>query len=514
MRTAAAPVWSSRTRSRRSAGARAVAVTAAFAAASFSAIVLPMLIARPAFAEEAMSPAKPANSAGAASIVSLDDRKDVALTVYNQDLGLVREIREFPVASGESVIRYEGVASRIDPRTVSVKSLTDPDKFGVVEQNYVFDLISPEKLMEKYVGQEVQLVETDQNLKTQTTRATLLSVNGGPVYRIGDQISVGHPGRVILPRLPDALYARPTLLWRLANRGAARQKVEVSYLTNGISWAADYVAVVNAEDSRTDLTGWVTITNQSGARYDDATLKLVAGQVNRAPQPMDMKAMGNVMAEAARAPAFQEEAFFEYHLYTLDRRATVAENETKQMQLLSAVNVPLKKTFLVVGQNWWYRQRQGDLGHDLPVGVYLEFENRATGGLGKPLPAGTIRLYKQDSSGAQQFIGEDAIKHTPKDEKVNLKIGDAFDVVATRTQTDFKNITLSHFDVEVAFEVKIRNHKDAPVTVTLREPVGGEWRVVDSTHKATKIDAGTIGFEVPVPANGETVVKYRAQIAY
>ena len=484
--------------------------------AAMAAVALPAAsIVPPAFAEEAGNPGKTANVAGAASVVSLEDRKDVALTVYNQDLGLVREIREFPLGAGESVVRYEGVASRIDPRTVSVKSLTDPDKFGVVEQNYVFDLISPEKLMEKYVGQDVELVETDQNLKTQTTRATLLSVNGGPVYRIGDRISVGHPGRVVLPRLPDALYARPTLLWRLANRGAPRQKVEVSYLTNGISWAADYVAVVNAEDTKTDLTGWVTITNQSGARYDDATLKLVAGQVNRAPQPTAMEVGGNLMAmKSAAPPAFNEEAFFEYHLYTLDRRATVAENETKQMQLLSAVNVPLKKTFLIVGQNWWYRQRQGDLGHDLPVGVYLEFENRQAGGLGKPLPAGTIRVYKQDSSGAQQFIGEDAIKHTPKDEKVNLKIGDAFDVVATRTQTDFKNITLSHYDVEVAFEVKIRNHKDSAVTVSLREPVGGEWRVVDSTHKATKIDAGTIGFEVPVAADGEAIVRYRAQIAY
>lgn len=471
----------------------------------------------PAHAEEAASApssVRESNRAEAGAVVSLDARKDVALTIYNQDLGLVREIREFPLPSGESVIRYEGVASRIDPRTVSVKSLTDPDRFGVVEQNYVFDLISPEKLMEKYVGQEVELVETDQNLRTQTTRATLLSVNGGPVYRINDQISVGHPGRVILPRLPDALYARPTLLWRLSNRGATRQKVEVSYLTNGISWAADYVAVVNADDTKTDLTGWVTITNQSGARYDDTTLKLVAGQVNRAPQPMAMEAAGDMVMKSRAAPQFNEESFFEYHLYTLDRRATVAENETKQMQLLSAAGVPLKKIFLLVGQNWWYRQRQGDLGHDLPVGVYLEFKNQQTGGLGKPLPAGTIRVYKQDSSGAQQFIGEDAIKHTPKDETVTLKIGDAFDVVATRTQTDHKTINLKPYDVEVAFEVKIRNHKESPVTVTLREPVGGEWKIVEASHKATKIDAGTIGFEVPVPANGETLVRYRVQIAY
>jgi len=511
----AASLRPSGTRSKRSIRAIRGPAPAALVIAASAAIAVGLAGVGSALAEEAAASARPANSAGAAAVVSLGDRKDVALTVYNVDLGLVREIREFPLASGETVVRYEGVASRIDPRTVSVKSLTDPDRFDVVEQNYVFDLISPEKLMEKYVGQEVELVETDQNLRTQTTPATLLSVNGGPVYRIGDRISVGHPGRVVLPRLPDALYARPTLLWRLSNRGAARQKVEVSYLTNGISWAADYVAVVNADDTKTDLTGWVTITNQSGARYDDATLKLVAGQVNRAPQPAAMEAASDMMATRAKTvQAFAEESFFEYHLYTLDRRATVAENETKQMQLLSAASVPLKKTYLVVGQTWWYRQRQGDLGHDLPVGVYLEFENRQTGGLGKPLPAGTIRVYKQDGSGAQQFIGEDQIKHTPKDEKVSLKIGDAFDVVATRTQTDYRAINLKPYDAEVAFEVTIRNHKDAPVTVSLREPGGGDWKGVESTHKATKIDAGTIGFEVPVPANGEAVVRYRAQLAF
>ena len=482
---------------------------------SLLSLLVMLVSAGRAFAQETPSSSRPANAGATSAVVSLDDRKDVALTVYNQDLGLVREIREFPLGSGESVVRYEGVASRIDPRTVSVKSLTDADRFDVVEQNYVFDLISPEKLMEKYVGQEVQLVETDQNLKTQTTPATLLSVNGGPVYQIYDRISVGHPGRVVLPRLPDALYARPTLLWRLANRGSSRQRVEVSYLTGGISWAADYVAVVNADDTKTDLTGWVTITNQSGARYDDATLKLVAGQVNRvAPQPMPMEAAADIAMMRQKAPAFAEEAFFEYHLYTLDRRATVAENETKQMQLLSATNVPLKKTFLLVGQNWWYRQPQGDLGQNIPVGVYLELENRQTGGLGKPLPAGTVRVYKQDSSGAQQFIGEDAIKHTPKDEKVNLKIGEAFDVVATRTQTDFKSINVKPYDIEVGFEVKIRNHKETPVTVTLREPVGGEWKIVESTHRAVKVDAGTIGFEVPVAADGEAVVRYRVQIAF
>jgi hypothetical protein len=451
----------------------------------------------------------------AVPVVSRETRSDVAVTIYNQDLALVRDTREMQLPPGESSVRFEDVASRIDPRTVAIRSTTDPDKLSVVEQNYIYDLISPDKLMEKYVGREVELVETDNTLKTQTSRATLLSTNGGYVYRIGDRIAVGHPGRVILPKLPEQLYARPTLLWKLQNAGPPKHNVEVAYLTGGISWAADYVAVVNADDTRADLTGWVTITNQSGARYDDATLKLVAGQVNRAAEPqqmmMEMSAMGKA---AAPAPRFAEEAFFEYHLYTLDRRTTIGENETKQMRLLAGSGVALKKTFLIAGQPYWYRSRYGDLGHDLPVGVFLEFRNDAASRLGMPLPAGTVRLYKQDKSGAGQFIGEDRIQHTPKDEKVTLKIGEAFDIVASRTQTDYRAINLKPYDAEVAFEIRIRNHKDQPVVVTVREPLGGEWKVVESTHTPVKIDVGTLGFEVPVAKDGESVVRYRAQLAF
>lgn len=451
----------------------------------------------------------------AVPVVGRETRTDVAVTVYNQDLAFVKELRDVSLASGESVIRFEDVAARIDPRTVAVRSLTDADRFRVIEQNYVFDLISPEKLMEKYVGQEVELVETDDTLKSSTTKATLLSVNGGPVYRIGDRIAVGHPGRVLLPKLPEALYARPTLLWRLANGGGPKQKLEVAYLTGGMSWAADYVAVVNADDSKASLTGWVTLTNQSGARYDDASLKLVAGQVNRAaPQAVLYKSMDRMAAMESAAPQFAEEGFFEYHLYTLDRKTTLAENETKQMQLLQAEGIGLKKTYILAGQPHYYRNQQGDLGHDLPVGVYLEFRNDAASHLGMPLPAGTVRVYKKDSSGSAQFAGEDAIKHTPKDEDVKLHLGNAFDVVASRKQTDYKALNIKPYDLELAFEVRIRNHKDVPVTVSVREPIGGEWRVTESTHTAVKIDAGTIGFEVTVPKDGESVLRYRAQVAF
>ena len=448
-------------------------------------------------------------------VVDHTARKAVAVTVYNDDLALVKDTREFDIPAGEHALRFVDVAAKIEPRAVAVRSLTEPEKLSVVEQNYVFDLISPQKLMEKYVGQEVELVETDQELRTQTTKAVLLSMNGGPVYRIGDKIAVGHPGRVILPTLPAELYARPTLLWRLANAGAPKHRIEVSYLTTGLGWSADYVFVVNPDDTRTDVTGWVTLTNQSGARYDDATLKLVAGRVNRAQVPDRLTFAREAMAQrAAAAPKFEEEAFFEYHLYTLDRPATLADNETKQMRLLSASEVPVEKHFMVVGKPTYFRSRLGDLERNLPVSVFLELRNDAASHLGMPLPAGTVRLYKQDKSGAQQLVGEDSIRHTPKDETVRLKVGEAFDVVATRVQTDYREINVKPYNAEAAFRVTIRNHKTEPITVDVREPVDGEWTVVESSLPAKKIDTGTLGFAVPVAKDGEATLTYRVRVAY
>ena len=439
-------------------------------------------------------------------------RTDLAVTVYNEDLGLVRDTREFDVPAGESVLRFEDVAARIDAGSVNVRA---PKGLSVVEQTYSFDLMSPEKLLERFVGKDVELVESDR-LRERVTPAVLLSTAGGNVFRIGDRIALGHPGRVVLPNLPADLSARPTLRWRLANSGAARQKVEVSYLTGGLSWTADYVAQLRPDDSAADISCWVSLTNHSGARFDDASLRLVAGKVNRAaPSPKVFgRAMDMAVAQEAAPARFASERLFEYHLYTLDRRTTLGEEETKQMQLLAANGVKLAKSFRIVGEPMWWRSRVGELERNVPVGVFLEFTNDAASQLGVPLPAGTVRFYKQDQSGAQQLVGEDELAHTPRDEKVVMKAGNAFDVVASRTQTDYKTISTEPFQVEVGFALTIRNRRKEPVTVVIREPVGGEWKVVESTHPPVKVDAATLGFEVTVPAGAEVPVRYRAQVAF
>lgn len=461
-------------------------------------------------------PWSPISIATAVLLLSAIARADVALTVYTDDLGLVRDMRELDVPSGESAVRFDGVAKRIDPATVTVRSATAPERLAVVEQTFAFDLESPEKLLARWVGRPVELVETGDRLRDRVTPAVLLSIDGGHVFRIGDRLSLGHPGRVVLPDVPADLHTTPTLLWRLANSGPPRHAVEVTYLTGGLSWRADYVATLAPDGGTADLACWVTIANRSGARWADASLKLVAGRLHRAarPAPKVLARAMDMAAQETAAPGFAREGLFEYHLYTLDRRTTLGDDEEKQMRLFGAAGVKVARTYRVVGQPHWWRSRAGDLERDVPVGVIVGFRNDAASQLGMPLPAGTVRLYQEDKSGARQLVGEDTIAHTPKDERVELEAGSAFDVVASRTQTDWRTVSQEPFRVEVGFAVRIRNRRREAVTVDIREPVGGEWKVVESTHPPTKIDAGTLGFSIPVPAGEEVTTRYRAQIAY
>jgi hypothetical protein len=447
---------------------------------------------------------------------TLDNQSQVSLTIYNSNLGLVKDVRDVELSSGERELRFMDVAAAVIPTTVHVKSLSDAQSFRILEQNYEYDLISPEKLLEKYVGKAVKLL--DKNYYTgqeQLVSATLLSTNGAPVYQIGDEIHVGLPGRVILPQLPENLLARPTLVWLLRNAKAGKQKIEASYLTNQITWQADYVVVLNADDTKADLSGWVSIDNKSGATYKNATLKLVAGDAHRVQPPVLYERTMMLKAEAAAAPAepqFKEEGFFEYHLYTLDRPATVKSNQTKQMELLSAVNIPVTKRFILQGQAGFFTDVFSP-DDELPpqkVSVMVEIENAQKNNLGMPLPKGTLRAYKTDKDGGLQFIGEDSIDHTAKDELVRVKMGEAFDIVGARKQTDFRRVARTI--TEASWEIKLRNHKTESVVVRVNEPIMGDWEVLSSSQKYEKADAHTLRFDVPVPKDGETKLTYKVRV--
>ena len=439
------------------------------------------------------------------------DQKDVMVTIYNGNLGLVKDSREVRLDSGTLEVKFMDVAAQIDPTSVHLKSLTDAGGLKILEQNYEYDLLTSDKLMEKYVGKKVRLYQSNGSYQ----EAVLLSTNG-PVWQIDGQIHMGHSGYAVLPAMPDNLVSKPTLVWLLRNARQAPQRVEASYLTGGINWKADYVMVINAADTRSDLTGWVTIDNKSGATYKNAALKLVAGDINRATSRNEpLRALE--LASKAGAPAdatrdFRSEGFFEYHLYTLDGRTTIKDKQTKQLSLLSASDIPVEKHFIYYGAAGYYQTQYGVPIANQKVGVYLEIKNSKDNRLGAPLPKGKVRVYKADTGGSQQLIGEDWINHTPKDERVKIKMGDAFDVVGERTQKDWRKIGSSLYEVE--WEIALRNHKKEAITVEVIEPVPGDWEVLRSTLTHEKVDAFTMRFRVPVQKEGETKLTYRVRVRF
>jgi hypothetical protein len=440
------------------------------------------------------------------------DRRDVSITVYNQNFGLVREVRDIYLGNGLVELEFRNVAAQIEPETVHIGALEGSGALRVLEQNYQYDLLNPQKLLEKYVGRTIKVYRYNSNTgRDEEYEAEVLAVNQGTILRIGDEITYNFPGRFAFPEIPDNLIAKPTLVWMLrSNR--SRQRVETSYLTRSLNWKSDYVLVVNEDDTAGDLTGWVTLTNQSGASYENARLKLVAGDVQRVSGRVPRAQMEAMRAMAADEAQFTEESFFEYHLYTLERPTTLLENEQKQVTLLEASDVGIDKQLIFYGAAHYYRGQYGRVASNQKVGVYLDLQNSEQNNLGMPLPRGIVRVYKADPSGAQQFIGEDQIDHTPRDERVRIKMGEAFDVVGDRRQMDYR--VISSCVSESTWEISVRNHKDEDAEVQVVEPVGGDWEIISSSHEATKLDAHTFRFNVNVAARGEVTIRYTVRVRW
>ena len=466
----------------------------------------------------ASPPAAPATPQDATT-TTLDDQAELAVTIYNSDLALVRDVRNLQIARGTSDLHFMDIAATVNPATVHFRSLTEPARVSVLEQNYEYDLLEPEKLLRKYVGREVTLIRARQDgaiSRDEEVKARLISYNTAPVWEIGGEIVTGiRADHIRFPELPGNLYSRPTLIWTLDNTGGTRHRVEASYLAGKLSWNADYVLTVARDDAAADIDGWVTVVNGSGTSFKDAKLQLVAGDLNRVRQVIgrfeERLAASKDMAAAA-APMAQE-AFSDYHLYTLGRKTTVNNNETKQVSMLGATGFPVHKRYVVEGQAFYYHNAQhpGAPIKDV-VQVFYQFKNEEKSGLGMPMPFGTVRVYQSDSKGGVQFVGEDRIDHTPKDETINLKIGNAFDVVCERKQTDFQKIAANIYEVE--YEVTVRNHKSTPVTVEVNEPIGGTWRMLQSSHTWEKTSAWAAQFTVPVRPDEAAVLKYRVRVTY
>jgi len=425
-----------------------------------------------------------------------------ALTIYNDNFGLVSQTRDLEFAKGVGETSFDDVAALIDPTSVRIN--IKQSGIMILEQNYQYDLVNTQKMMQKYLGSQISLVtKTDQ-----MRNGALLSFDGKFIILKdkSGEITITNADEVVNYRfgsLPEGLILKPTLVWLAESDKKQSSECEVSYLTNGINWHAEYIAVVDADDKNLDLSGWVSIENNSGATYKDATLKLVAGKVHRLE---DRQPIARAMSYGAKADferPFEEESFFEYHLYSLTRPATVADREIKQLSLFETTTTPAKKVYAVDSNQYW---RGAD--EKPKVKVNMEFVNSKERGLGMPLPQGKLRVYKADSKGILQFIGEDKIDHTPKDEKVRVMLGEAFDIVCQRVKSNVVNLGPDHW--RDTYEVTLRNHKEEDIIVTVVEPALGwrEWRITDTNLDYTKVSSSKIEFQVPVSANGESKMIY------
>lgn len=448
----------------------------------------------------------------------------IALTVYNQDMALVNETRPLTLAEGINEVRYAGVPSQIDPTSVHFVSKTDPAGTIVLEQNYEYDVVGSEKLLEKYVDQEISVVTEDGTAYT----GTLLNGQGDVILQ--DQAGkITSLRREVIrsynfPALPAGLITRPTLVWTVDAAQAGRQTTDVSYLTRGMNWYANYVAMLADDEKSMDLNGWITLDNHSGASYEDAKLKLVAGDVN-VVQPeakIEYDMMVREVAGTAPTPAVVQRPFFEYQLYQVERPVTVSNNQTKQIEFVNGTGITTTKFFVYdgsgiafyAGGSPIYDQGYG-VGGNTDIKTMIEFRTGEASGLDAPLPAGTVRLFKKDVDGSALLIGEDRISHTPVDETVRLYAGDAFDIKGERTQTDFNR--LGDDVVEESFRIVIRNHKEEDVEVRIVENLyrWSDWEIVKTNDENfTKLNAQTIEWRVPVEAGGEAEITYTVRYSF
>ena len=457
------------------------------------------------------------------------DRESVAVTIYNENLALVREARKLSLNEGANRIALRDVSARIMPETASFSARGDA-VLQLLEQNFDYDLLSAQSLLGKYVGKRVTTIRTNPATGEETREeATVLANNDGVVLQYADRIETGLPANIRLAYgdVPANLRDRPTLTIDLQSDKAGEQTADLAYLTGGFSWQADYVASLANDEKTVNLTGWVTLDNQSGSSYENATLQLVAGDVGRVRPEFDS------MVLRAAAPAVMreniepmaEESLFEYHLYTLNRPTTLKNNQKKQVSLLSAASVPVQKEYRLQGAEYWYynglRGDSPELGDKRKVDVFVEFKNEEASQLGMPLPKGIVRVYKNDSDNRAQFIGEDRIDHTAKNDTVRLKLGSAFDVSGVWKMVDVKNLNNGRLgklvngeQYEATYSIELSNAKQEAVTVKVVEPIPGDWKIVEENNKHEKVGANLAQWQVSVPADGKTELKYKVRITF
>lgn len=449
-------------------------------------------------------------SVQADTVVSSNTREDLAITIYNGGLALVRDSRFVNLEAGRSTLAFEDVSASMMPQTAALSG-----KLSVIEQNFDFDLLSPQALLNKAVGEEVLLYRQDSDGDMEVRDARVLSNNGGAaVLQVGSQIEIlgrDFPGRIVFKKIPANLKAKPTLSMEIDAQRAGDQKIELAYLTNGISWSADYVGKLSRDETKLDLTGLITLTNNTGVAYSNAQTQLIAGDVNRASVAKNYdraRRKGAMMMEATSMSLPAREAVGDYHMYTLPQPTTIANKQTKQVTFLTAAQVPVQKVYSYAA-NWFYTQKEPQ-----NVSVAIEFENESESNLGLPLPKGVVRIYGKDSKGNAQFLGEDSIAHTAEGNDVDLTMGKAFDVTVTSNKKadELVSKTREREIRDVTMEYRLKNAKASDVVVTLTQRVGNNAKVLDTSIAAKEEDAQTLSFDVPIPAKGESVLRFKVRV--
>lgn len=446
------------------------------------------------------------------------ERQSISLTVYNQNFAIVRDLRTVELKEGLNIVKCFDIPSHILPSSVSFKSITDPERCLLLEQNFEYDLINADKLLKKYIDKKIKVMTKDNNtysgyLSSYDKELLVLTEQkeNGPVYMINRE----NIRDIEFPILPEGLITKPALVWNLFNKKPGKHLVELGYITEGINWNADYVATVSKDEKYISLNGWVTIENASGVEYENTELKLMAGDVRKlAEQQAGPRVMMMEAKTFAAGAQFEEKAFFEYHLYTLGRKTTLKNNQTKQISLFSAPKIGVEKIYTYEGAlyRWYYYDNWQKQPSSKKVSVSLEFKNSEQNGLGIPLPKGKIRVYKADTDESLQFIGEDIIDHTPKDEKITLLLGNAFDIVGERKIVEHKKIAQNIY--RDTYEIRLRNHKNETVIVKVVERQFGDWSIIQSSHPYTKKDSETIEFEAKISKNEEFVINYTSEFRF
>lgn len=445
--------------------------------------------------------------------VTLKDQTSVTLTIYNRNLALIKEQRTVTLKKGRNLIAFIDVSGKMRPETAILRATT-PGRIDLIEQNFNFDIMSRGKLLEKSVGQFVRIIKVHPTTGVETVlKAKVLSARKGIVLQIGDRIETGFPGRIVFEKIPPNMRARPTLVVELEADRAGPVTLDLSYLSRGLSWRADYVGELNAGDDRLQLNGWVTLFNRSGTTYRNAGLQLVAGDINVVRRGIRRySARESAAGYAKRRRQFRRQAFFDYHLYSLQRPTTVAQNQVKQVALMNAASIPVVKEYWLSGGRYYRRRNAGLV--KLGVNVYLRLKNDKASNLGIPLPKGIVRIYKKDNKGKALFVGEDRIGHTPEGNELRLRMGRAFDVTGSRKQTDYVRSGFDRRTYETAHEITLRNAKDKPVTVIVREPIPGDWRMIRASQAHTKFSANLAEWRIKVPAKGKSVLTYRVRVKF